>query len=58
MSDEESLFDALLRNDIEAPYACKAGVCHVCVMARVVEKQHLSKNICRIQLKSASALYY
>lgn len=29
---DESVLDVLLRHDIDIPYACKAGVCHVCVM--------------------------
>ncbi len=29
---DESVLDALLRHNIDIPYACKAGVCHVCVM--------------------------
>jgi len=28
----ESVLDALLRHEVDIPYACKAGVCHVCVM--------------------------
>jgi len=31
-NDDESVLDALLRHDVDIPYACKAGVCHVCVM--------------------------
>ena len=30
--EDESVLDTLLRNDIDIPYSCKAGVCHVCVM--------------------------
>jgi len=31
-ADGESVLDTLLRHDVDVPYACKAGVCHVCVM--------------------------
>lgn len=30
--DGESVLDALLRNNIEVPYSCKAGVCQTCMM--------------------------
>jgi len=33
---QTSLLDAALANDLDAPYACKAGVCSTC-KAKVVE---------------------
>jgi len=30
--DGESVLDTLLRNNIDAPYSCKAGVCQTCIM--------------------------
>jgi len=30
--DGESVLDTLLRNDIDAPYSCKVGVCQTCIM--------------------------
>jgi ring-1,2-phenylacetyl-CoA epoxidase subunit PaaE len=36
MAPGQSLLDAALANDIDAPYACRAGVCSTC-MCRVVE---------------------
>ncbi len=29
---DESVLDVLLRHNVDIPFACKAGVCHVCVM--------------------------
>jgi len=29
---DETVLDCLLRNNVDVPYACKAGVCHVCMM--------------------------
>ncbi|MFT4711636.1 MAG: NAD(P)H-flavin reductase/ferredoxin [Candidatus Azotimanducaceae bacterium] len=103
----ESALDTLLRHDINIPYACKAGVCHVCVMqclegtlpsgaviglkdsqvahgnflacqciptesltvndadkrglfsqVKVIEKDKLSPDICRIRMRTATDLYY
>ena len=33
VNPQETVLDCLLRHDVDIPYACKAGVCHVCVMA-------------------------
>ena len=44
----ESVLDALLRHNIDIPYACKAGVCNACVM--ISDDGELSKN-CTIGLK-------
>lgn len=30
--DEETVLDALLRNDIEVPFSCKSGVCQTCLL--------------------------
>ncbi|MFT5658942.1 MAG: NAD(P)H-flavin reductase/ferredoxin [Gammaproteobacteria bacterium] len=103
----ESVLDALLRHDINVPYACKAGVCQVCVMqcqqgtissaatlglkdsqvrdgnfiacqcipteniivqdadalglfsqVKVIEKENLATDICRIRMRTATDLYY
>src|SRR5699024_11741889 len=32
----ESLLDAALRNDLDAPYSCRAGVCSTC-KAKIIE---------------------
>lgn len=103
----EPALDTLLRHNINIPYACKAGVCHVCVMqcqrgallpgsiiglkdaqvahgnffacqciptedlivsdaeelasfsqVKVIEKENLSTDICRIRVRTATDLYY
>ncbi len=36
MEDDESILDAALRNDIDAPYACMSGTCNSC-QATVIE---------------------
>ena len=36
MPKDESLLDAALSNNMDAPYACKAGVCSTC-RCRVLE---------------------
>ena len=36
IKDDESVLDAALRNNIDAPYACMSGTCHSC-QARVLE---------------------
>ncbi len=36
IEDDESILDAALRNDIDAPYACMSGTCNSC-QATVVE---------------------
>jgi ring-1,2-phenylacetyl-CoA epoxidase subunit PaaE len=36
VEDDESILDAALRNDIDAPYACMSGTCNSC-QAKVVE---------------------
>lgn len=36
MSQKELVLDAVLKNDIDAPYSCQGGVCSSCI-ARVVE---------------------
>ena len=105
--DGESVLDALLRHDINIPYACKAGVCHVCVMqcqqgsiptgsavglkdsqtekgdflacqciptedlsicdaeelglfgqVKVIQKDYLSTDVCRLRMRTATDLYY
>lgn len=30
IEDDESILDAALRNNIDAPYACMSGTCHSC----------------------------
>ena len=30
IEDDESILDAALRNDIDAPYACMSGTCNSC----------------------------
>lgn len=103
----ESALDTLLRHDINIPYACKAGVCHVCVMqcqqgalppgstiglkdvqvtngnflacqcvptedlvvsdaeelglfsqVKVIAKDILSPDVCRVRMRTATDLYY
>lgn len=36
LQEDESILDAALRNDIDAPYACMSGTCNSC-QAQVVE---------------------
>jgi ring-1,2-phenylacetyl-CoA epoxidase subunit PaaE len=36
MSKKETVLEAALRNDIDAPYSCQGGVCSSCV-ARITE---------------------
>lgn len=36
IEDDESVLDAALRNDIDAPYACMSGTCNSC-QAKVIE---------------------
>ena len=36
IEDDESILDAALRNNIDAPYACMSGTCHSC-QATVLE---------------------
>jgi ring-1,2-phenylacetyl-CoA epoxidase subunit PaaE len=36
MSKKESVLDAALKNDIDAPYSCQGGICSSCV-ARLTE---------------------
>ena len=36
MSKKETVLEAALKNDIEAPYSCQGGVCSSCV-ARITE---------------------
>lgn len=44
MSQKELVLDAVLKNDIDAPYSCQGGVCSSCI-ARVVEgKAEMVKN--------------
>ena len=36
MSQEDSILDAALKEDIDAPYSCQGGICSSCI-ARIIE---------------------
>lgn len=36
VEDDESILDAALRNNIDAPYACMSGTCNSC-QAKIIE---------------------
>ena len=44
MSPKETVLDAALKNDVDAPYSCQGGVCSSCI-ARIVEgKAEMGQN--------------
>ena len=32
VADNETVLDALLRQGVDAPYSCRSGICHTCIM--------------------------
>ena len=44
MSQKETVLDAALRHDVDAPYSCQGGVCSSCI-ARIIEgKAEMGQN--------------
>jgi len=43
MSKKESILDAALNNDIDAPYSCQGGVCSTCI-AKITEGEATMAN--------------